>query len=146
MDPDIGRSDIRSRLIEAAPREVWAAIADPRRIVRWWGPDGFRNSIHEFDFVPGGLWRLTMHGPDGKDYPNESRFLRILPGHLFEIEHFSVHHFVLSIELKPEGGRTRVDWCQCFDSKADYERLAAFVAKANEQNLDRLAAEVERGA
>jgi uncharacterized protein YndB with AHSA1/START domain len=145
MDPDIGRADIRSRLIAAPPQAVWAAIADPQRIARWWGPDGFRNSIHEFDFVPGGRWRLTMHGPDGKDYPNESRFLRILSGHLFEIEHFSVHHFVLSIELKPEGDGTRVAWRQRFDTAADYERLAAFVAAANEQNLNRLAAEVGRG-
>jgi uncharacterized protein YndB with AHSA1/START domain len=146
MDPDIGRADIRSRFVVASPQDVWAAIADPQRIARWWGPDGFRNSIHEFDFVPGGVWRLTMHGPDGKDYPNESRFLRIQPGQLFEIEHFSVHHFVLSIGLTPEAGGTRVDWCQCFDTRADYERLAAFVAQANEQNLDRLAAEVGRGA
>lgn len=28
-----------------------------------------------------------MHGPDGKDYPNESRFVRIIRDRLFEIEH-----------------------------------------------------------
>jgi hypothetical protein len=27
-----------------------------------------------------------MHGPDGENYPNESRFTRIVPDQLFEIE------------------------------------------------------------
>ena len=41
-----------------------------------------------------------MHGPDGMNYPNESRFTRIVPSELFEIEHLSGHHFLLSIELR----------------------------------------------
>jgi hypothetical protein len=32
-----------------------------------------------------------MHRPDGKDYPNESRFTRIVPGQLVEIEHLNGH-------------------------------------------------------
>jgi len=27
---------------------------------------------------PGGVWRLTMHGPDGADYPNESVFTEVV--------------------------------------------------------------------
>jgi len=34
---------------------------------------------------------------------------------------------------------------QTFDTIEYYQRLAQFVASANEQNLERLAAEVERG-
>ena len=85
-----------------------------------------------------------MHGPDGKDYPNESRFTRIAPDHIFEIEHLNGHHFFLTIELVPKEGGTEVKWCQTFESVAHYERIAEFVASANEQNLDRLAAEVQR--
>ncbi|MCC7248065.1 MAG: SRPBCC domain-containing protein, partial [Lysobacter sp.] len=77
MEPIESRSDVRRVLLEADPAQVFAAIADPRRIATWWGPDGFTNTIHTFEFVEGGRWLLTMHGPDGKDYPNESRFLRI---------------------------------------------------------------------
>jgi len=95
--------------------------------------------------VPGGRWLLTMHGPDGTNYPNESRFTRIESGRLVEIEHLNGHHFFLSLELTVQGDSTRVDWRQCFDSAADYAPLATFVAKANEQNLDRQAAEVTRG-
>lgn len=145
MEPVNTRSDIRSKLIAATPSETFSAISNPDRIARWWGPSGFSNTIHEFDFRPGGRWLLTMHGPDDKDYPNESRFLRIVPGQIFEIEHFSGHHFVLTLELHAQGGATEVRWQQTFDTVEHYQRIAGFVAGANEQNLERLAAEVQRG-
>ena len=139
------RSDSRRRFIAARPPEVFAAMSDAARIARWWGPRGFTNTIHEFEFRSGGRWLLTMHGPDGKDYPNESRFTRVVPDRLFEIEHFSGHHFFLTIELAPKDGGTEVSWRQTFDTVAHYERIAGFVASANEQNLDRLATEVAEG-
>jgi len=136
------RSDSRSIFIAAPPAQVFAAMSDPARIARWWGPDGFKNTIHRFDFHPGGTWLLTMHGPDGKDYPNESRFTRLAAGEVFEIEHLSGHHFILSIELRPFDQGTQVHWRQIFDTVDHYERIAEFVASANEQNLQRLAMEV----
>ena len=84
MDPVPARSDIRSVVIAATPAQVYATLSDPARIARWWGPDGFTSTIHRFEFHPGGQWILTMHGPDGTDYPNESRFTRLEPERLFE--------------------------------------------------------------
>jgi uncharacterized protein YndB with AHSA1/START domain len=121
-------------------------MRDPARIARWWGPAGFTNTIHQYDFVPGGKWLLTMHGPDGKDYPNESRFARIVTDRIFEIEHLGGHHFLLTIELVPKDGATQVQWRQTFDTAEHYQRIAEFVASANQQNLERLAAEVQRAA
>jgi hypothetical protein len=138
------RSDVRSRRIPAGVSAVWAAVSDPARVARWWGPAGFRNSNHEFAFAPGGRWRLTMHGPDGRDYPNESRFTRIVPGRPVEIEHLSGHHFLLTLELAAEGAGTVVHWRQLFDTVEHYERIRGVVEVANEQNLERLAAEVQR--
>jgi uncharacterized protein YndB with AHSA1/START domain len=145
LEPIETRSDCRRKVLAASPSEVFAAMRDPARVARWWGPTGFTNTIHRFDFEPGGRWLLTMHGPDGKDYPNESRFTRIAADHLFEIEHLSGHHFVLTIELAPQDGGTEVQWRQTFDTAEHYERIAQFVASANEQNLERLAAEVQHG-
>lgn len=145
MEPIENRSDLRSKLLSAAPSEVFAAMSDPGRIARWWGPAGFTSTIHEFEFHPGGRWPLTMHGPDGKDYPNESRFARVEADRVFEIEHLSGHHFLLSIELLPQGDGTEVIWRQTFDTVEHYQRIAQFVAEANQQNLERLAAEVQRG-
>mgnify|MGYP001412079768 CR=1 FL=1 len=144
MEPVESRQDTRSVFIAATPAQVFAAMSDPARLARWWGPDGFTNTIHQFDFRNGGTWLLTMHGPDGKNYPNESRFMRIAPGEIFEIEHLSGHHFILSIELRPSGQGSQVHWRQTFDTVEHYERIAEFVAAANAQNLQRLAAEVAR--
>ena len=145
MEPVENRSDSRSKKLSANPFEVFAAMSDPVRIARWWGPAGFTNTIHEFELSPGGRWLLTMHGPDGKDYPNESRFTRIEAGKVFEIEHLSGHHFVLTIELQPCSDGTEVKWRQTFDTVEHYQRIAELIASANEQNLERLAVEVERG-
>jgi uncharacterized protein YndB with AHSA1/START domain len=144
MEPIESRSDSRRRLIPCTPAQVFDAIRDPARLARWWGPDGFTSTIHRFDFEPGGEWLLTMHGPDGKDHPNHSRFTRIETDRLFEIEHLNGHRFRLTIELVPVEGGTEVRWRQAFDTVEHYERIARFVASANEQNLDRLAAEVRR--
>jgi len=145
MEPIEERSDSRRTFLPANPTEVFAALSDPSRIARWWGPAGFTNTIHKFEFTPGGSWVLTMHGPDGKNYPNESRFTRIVVDQLFEIEHLDGHHFTLTIELDQQGEGTEVRWCQTFDTVEHYKRIAEFVAAANEQNLERLAKEVQRG-
>ena len=144
MDPVATRTDSRSKVIPASTAAIYAAISDPARMARWWGPAGFTNTIHDFQFRPGGSWLLTMHGPDGKDYPNQSRFARIVPDRLVEIEHLSGHHFVLTIELLERDAGTLVAWQQVFDTADHYRKLETFVAVANEQNLERLAAEVQR--
>ena len=58
----------------------------------------------------------------------------------------SGHHFEMTITLTQQGGKTLVGWRQLFDSAAERERIAPFVIAANEQNLDRLAAEVRNMA
>ena len=145
MESIESRSDTRNKLIAASPTQVFAAMRDSARVAKWWGPAGFTNSIHKYEFVPGGSWLLTMHGPDGKDYPNESRFTRIVADQLFEIEHLNGHHFVLTLELRPHAQGTTVAWRQTFDTIEHFNTLAEFVAAANEQNLERLAAEVVQG-
>jgi uncharacterized protein YndB with AHSA1/START domain len=140
------RSDSRRKIIAAAPSEVFAAMSDPNRVARWWGPAGFTNTIHVFEFTNGGRWLLTMHGPDGKNYPNESRFTRVVTNQVFEIEHLNGHHFFLTLELTPSDAGTEVRWRQTFDTAEHFNQIADFVAAANEQNLERLAAEVLRGA
>jgi uncharacterized protein YndB with AHSA1/START domain len=76
------------------------------------GPAGFTNTIHQYDFEPGGRWLMTMHGPDGTNYPNESRFKRIVRDQLFEIEHLNGHHFVLTLSWCP---RRRAPGCSATD-------------------------------
>ena len=133
------------RELPATPEQVFDAIADPARLARWWGPAGFRNSFHHFDFRVGGRWQFTMHGPDGQDYPNESEFLAITPS-LVRLRHVCAPFFELSIALEPCPGGTRVDWLQVFDDPAVAAAVRPIVEPANEQNLDRLSAELAAGA
>lgn len=134
-----------SRIIGASPGAVFDAFRDPARLARWWGPDGFTSTFSEFEFREGGHWRLTLHGPDGTDYPNHNVFHEIVPGRRVVIDHVEGHWFRLTVTLdEAPGGRTRVGWNQRFDSVDERDRIASLVIPANEQNLDRLQAEVAR--
>ena len=131
-----------SREIAATPAAVFAAIAAPERLAKWWGPQGFRNSFEVCDFRPGGAWRFTMHGPDGTSYPNQSVFETIEDARKVVIQHACAPLFRLSIELLPGDTGTRVLWTQVFEDPAVAAAVRHIVEPANEQNLDRLAAEV----
>ena len=93
---DDGCEIISTRVFPWPPATVCAAWLDPARLARWWGPRGFTNTFEVCDPRPGGDWRFVMHGPDGKDYPNQNRFIAIeAPGRIV-IEHVSDPHFVLT--------------------------------------------------
>lgn len=126
------------RTIAASPAEVYAAFADGTRLARWWGPSGFTNTFEVFEFKPGGNWKFTMHGPDGKDYPNESVFAELKPGEKVVIQHIAHPHFTLTVSLLPVGTDTRVLWVQDFESAAVAEGVRSYAGPGNEQNLDRL--------
>ena len=145
MEPVDARTDARTKTIQANAAQVFAVMRDPARLARWWGPDGFSSTIHQFQFQPGGMWRLTLHGPDGKNYPNEYRLVSLEQDRLVEIERVSTdHHFTLTIELIEQQDCTLVAWRQTIDTVEHYQQLASFVATANEQNLERLSAEGSR--
>jgi len=133
-----------TRILQASPEAVFEAIQSPERLARWWGPEGFSNTFHTFEFKPGGAWVFTMHGPDGTDYPNQSEFLEIVPGALVRIKHVNLPHFELSLSLEAAAGGTLVTWVGIFENHTFAERARAFLETANEQNLDRLMVEVCR--
>jgi uncharacterized protein YndB with AHSA1/START domain len=146
LSPTADREFLHSRLIDAARDQVFAAFADPERLTRWWGPNGFTSTFNVFEFHPGGAWRFVLQGPDGTDYPNENLFTDIVAPERIVLEHLSdTHHFLMTITLAADSARTRVGWRQVFDTAAEKQRIAHYVTPANEQNLDRLAAEVLRG-
>lgn len=73
------RELVFTRLFDAPKTRVFDAFADDSKVVRWWGPNGFRVTTHERQFRPGGVWVHTLHGPDGTDYANKSVFQEIVP-------------------------------------------------------------------
>jgi uncharacterized protein YndB with AHSA1/START domain len=143
--PTEDREFVHARVIEAPPERVFQALSTSSRLARWWGPNGFSSTFQTFDFQPGGRWVFVLHGPDGANYPNDNVFVEIEAARRVVIEHISkTHHFFLTITLDAVGGGTRVGWRQVFDTAEHRNQIAHVVTDGNEQNLDRLAAEVKR--
>jgi uncharacterized protein YndB with AHSA1/START domain len=66
-----------TRVYDAPVKMVWDAYTDPKQAAHWWGPRGFTITTKSKDLRPGGQWVYTMHGPDGKDWPNIATYHEI---------------------------------------------------------------------
>lgn len=125
-----------------APIELlWEVWTDPNHIVNWWGPNGFTNTIHTMDFKEGGEWTLTMHGPDGTNYPNRSIFKEIIPHKKIVFEHFNPH-FITTVLFEAKGAETYMDWSAIFDTAEmlDIVKKAHKADEGQRQNVEKLEA------
>jgi len=137
------REIVSTRVFDAPRERVFRAFSDPRVLARWWGPDGFTSTFQEFDFRPGGAWRFVMHGPGGADYRNASDFIEVVSPERIVLEHLRpMHRFRMTMTFADEAGKTRLTWRMEFESVAELERVRAFIPVANEQNFDRLQAQL----
>ena len=107
------RELIITRKINAPVELVWEVWTKPEHIANWWGPDGFTNTITKMEVRPGGVWELTMHGPDGTDYPNKSIFREVLPLEKIVYEHVSEPHIVGTITFEKQGKQTIHPLARC---------------------------------
>ena len=130
---------VTSRVLNAAPAAVFAAFADPQVLARWWGPKGFADTIHEFQFQVGGVWRHTLRGPDGREHENEARFTVIEPEMRVEYDHNSGKRFTLNFRPAP-GGKTLFSLGISFESAEAQRAARELVSRSNDENIDRLAA------
>lgn len=147
-DPS-GREIVTTRLLDA-PRELaFAAWSRSDVLERWWGPRGFTTTTHAFAFRVGGGWRLTMHGPDGKDYPNRLVYDEIVkPERIVYSHHGGVDgvpaQFQCTITFQAEGERTRITMRHVFATReardAVVEKYGA--AEGARQTLERLGEQV----
>jgi len=134
---------VSTRIFNAARAIVFKAWEDPEILQTWWGPEGFTNTFHEFNFVIGGDWAFTMHGPDGTDYPNKSIFENIVAPELIVFTHLHpVHQFRVTVTLDEVGNTTKLIFHMLFDSGDECCRVKPYVRIANEQNFDRLEAAI----
>ena len=132
-----------SRTFAASPEELFAAFADPARLARWWGPRGARNEFHEFDLRPGGRWRLTMHMPDGAAHTMEKTFLEVDAPRRVLLHHGQAgHDFTHEMRYHPVPGGTRLVWRVTFARPEQLLAVQDAFAQGNEENFDRLAAEL----
>jgi uncharacterized protein YndB with AHSA1/START domain len=132
-----------SRVFDAPRDLVYEVWTNPDYLAVWWGPNGFKNTFHEFDLVPGGTWRFEMHGPNGVDYPNTSQFVEIGPERIV-LRHVSVPRFQLTVIFEELGSKTKLIWRQLFETAAEFNAARKFAPEANEQNLDRLGLQLQK--
>ena len=128
-----------SRTFKAPIELMWEVWTHPDHVSQWWGPDGFTCTVHKMDFREGGEWNLTLHGPDGTNYPNRSIFKEIVPNRRIVFEHFNPH-FVTTAEFSAAAEGTTVEWAMVFDT-AEMRDIVIKAHGADEgmkQNLQRL--------
>lgn len=137
-------NDIVTTRVLHVPRElVFRAWTEPDHLRKWWGPKGFTNTFKEYDLRPGGKWRFVMHGPEGGNYNNECTFIRIEPPGFIAWEHVSPPYFHIIVRFDEiAGGSTQLTWTMRFRTTEECEKLRSFVTGKNEENLDRLEAEL----
>ena len=145
-----------SRLLNAPVTLVFQAWTQPQHVAQWWGPTGFRNTIHEMTVAPGGVWRFLMHGPDGRDYPNRVVFKEVIANERLVYLHTDdidgIHapgeaaiQFEVTVTFTEQQGKTHIEMRLLFANQALRDRVAhefGAIDGAN-QTLDRLAAYLE---
>jgi uncharacterized protein YndB with AHSA1/START domain len=134
------------RRLPAKPEQVFRAFADPKRLVKWWGPKGYTVPVCEMDVRPGGRWLTTMRDPEGGDHTVSGVYKAIdAPNRLvftwaWHENGKRGHETVVTIALKPHGGGTELTltqgtfetaegsrrhgqgWSSSFDCLAEYLR------------------------
>ncbi len=140
------REIISTRVFSFSRELAFRAWTEPEYLACWWGPKGFTNTFHEFDLRPGGHWRFTMHGPNGVNYPNESVFVEIIKNERIVFNHISSHKFQVTATFIGLEGKTKLIFRMLFETSQECGKLKGLVVPSNEQNFDRLEAELAKMA
>lgn len=139
-------SEIVTARIFAFERELlFRAWSEPEYLKNWWGPAGFTNTFHAFDFRVGGIWRFTMHGPDKGNYENECEFIRIEEPALIAWKRHSKPLFqVLATFEEMPGKQCKLTFKMLFATEEECAKLRPYVTGKNEENMDRLQVVLEK--
>ena len=136
---------VTTRVLNFPIQSVYKAWTSPEQLQKWWGPKGFTNTFHEFDLRVGGKWKFIMHGPDNKDYPNESEFVKIVEPELLVFNHLSNPVFQVRTEFtEVTSVSTRVTFRMIFPTQELFDALKNYVPEKNEENFDRMETELQK--
>jgi len=133
-----------TRVYDAPVQAVWDAWTDLEQVAQWWGPRGFTITTHGKDLRPGGYWDYTMHGPDGVDYPNVTRYFEVEPLAKLVYDHGGSHDrpplFRVTVLFSEHKGKTTLDMRMSHATPEAAEESRAIIKKASGNSTwDRLA-------
>ena len=123
-----------------APRKlIWEVHTDPEHLAKWWGPEGFTNTVLEMNLKPGGLWRYIMHGPDGKDYPSRIQYVEVMKPerlvyHLGSDVDDDPGRFLATVDFIDEGMKTKIVMLMEFTTAEQREAIKKFALEGNESH------------
>lgn len=143
MDTNSDFEIYSSRVFNVPVETLYRAFADPFHLQKWWGPEGFTNTIHEFDMRPEGKWILTMHGPEKGNYENASIFKSIVPNKLVAWTRLSPPLFNMEIEFDDiNNSKSSMSFRMIFNTAEECAKIKPFALPKNEENFDRLEREL----
>ena len=138
------RELVFTRVFEAPREMVYQAWTDPKHVAKWWGPKGSTNSIQSMDVRPGGALRITTHGPDGVENPNEIVYEEVVKPERLVYLHGDERepgYVRVTVTFTEDGGKTTVTIEMLFKTAAKREEIVvkrgAF--EVVNQSMDRLA-------
>ncbi len=142
---EAARSIVVSRVFDAPRTLVFDTWTDSRHVGNWWGPNGFTTTTHEMNVRPGGVWRLTMHGPDGVDYQNTITYIEVVKPERLVYNHGGAGARV-TVTFDDLGGKTKLTMRMVFPSVDERDTV---VRKSNaieggNQTLERLGEQLKR--
>jgi uncharacterized protein YndB with AHSA1/START domain len=137
------------RVYDAPAKMVWDAWTTDQ-VGHWWGPRGFTITTHSKDIRPGGMWHYTMHGPDGVDYVNKTRYFEVEPLSKMVYDHGGNDEqkplFRVTVLFKEIGGKTHLDMTMALPTPEAADETRKFIKKASgDSTWDRLAEYLEKG-
>jgi uncharacterized protein YndB with AHSA1/START domain len=133
-----------TRIYEAPVKVVWDAWHDTEKAAKWWGPRGFTITTHKKDLRPGGFWDYTMHGPDGVDYPNKTKYLEVEKESKMVYDHggndAQAPLFRVTANFFDLGDKTKLEMTMAFASVEVANKMKKFIKQAGgDATWDRLA-------
>ena len=138
-----------TRVYDAPVHLVWDAWTDPEKAAQWWGPRGFTITTHSKDLKVGGHWNYTMHGPDGVDYPNNTKYLEVEEYKKLVYDHGATDTqppmFRVTVFFSEKNGKTTMDMTMSLQTPEAAENTRKFIKKAGgNATWDRLAEYLEK--
>jgi uncharacterized protein YndB with AHSA1/START domain len=67
------------RILPASRERVYAAVTEPDKLAKWWGPKGFTCPSIDFDPRVGRCYRIAMQPPDGDVFHLTGEFRAVEP-------------------------------------------------------------------
>jgi uncharacterized protein YndB with AHSA1/START domain len=135
---EVGECEIVVIRVFDAPRElVFDAWTKEEHMSKWWGPQGFTMTIHQFDMKPGGTWEFIMHGPDGVDFPNTNVFVEIVKPERIVFKHAVFPHFLATASFEYLEGKTKLTYKTVFEENAAvFDKVKTYAVPGAEQTMD----------